>query len=90
MKDTLLILGLAALWGLGGFAIGVALQTMFGGQWILPCASLNLIACMILLLLVTRNEQARRIFYEGPREDELGLPVIGVLWAMPLVFLLMV
>ncbi len=88
MKNSLLVLGLGFLWSLGGFGLGMAIEALFGGQWIVPCASLNLIAGMILLLFVTRNEQARRIFYEGPREGEPGLPVIGLLWLMPFVLLL--
>jgi hypothetical protein len=88
MKNSLLVIGLAALWVLGGLGIGLALQAFFDGQWLVPCASLNLIAGMLLLLLITRNEPARRIFYEGPRENEPGLPVIGILWAAPLVLLL--
>ncbi len=72
---------------LGGLGVGIALEALVGGQWAVPCASLNLIAGMFLLLLVTRDERAKRIFYEGPRENEPGLPIIGLLWIMPLVLL---
>ena len=83
-----MVIGLAALWALGGLGFGLAMQAFFNGQWLLPCASLNLITGMVLLLLITRNEQARRIFYEGPRENEPGLPVIGLLWVIPVTLLL--
>lgn len=88
MKNSLLVIGLAILWALGGLGFGLAMQAFFSGQWAVPCASLNLIAGMVLLLLVTRSEQARRIFYEGPRENEPGLPIIGLLWVVPLALLL--
>lgn len=41
-----------------------------------------------MLLLVTRNDRARRMFYEGPKENELGSPLVGLLWALP--FMLMI
>jgi hypothetical protein len=88
MRNSLLVIGLAILWALGGLGIGLAMQTFFSGQWTLPCASLNLIAGMVLLLLITRNEHARRILYEGPRDSEPGLPLVGILWVTPLVLLL--
>lgn len=88
MKNSLLVIGLAALWALGGLGFGLAMEAFFNGQWVLPCASLNLIVGMLLLLLITHDEQARRIFYEGPQENEPGLPVIGLLWTVPLALLL--
>lgn len=88
MKNALLVLALAILWAISGFVIGAAIQVLVGGQWTLPCASLNLIAGMVMLLLITHDERARRIFYEGPQGDEAGLPAIGFLWVIPLVLLL--
>lgn len=43
---------------------------------------------MILLQLVTRNEAARRLFYEGERiDDHLSLGV-AALWAIPVLLAL--
>lgn len=67
--------------------MGVSIQALFGAQVIVTCTALNLITGMVMLLLVTRHEKARRLFYEGPKEDELGLPVIGLLWAIPFTLL---
>jgi hypothetical protein len=87
MKDMLLILTLAALWAVGGFVMGVSIEALFGGQVVVTCTALNLITGMLMLLLVTRHERARRLFYEGPKENELGLPFIGLLWAIPFTLL---
>lgn len=83
MKDVSLILILAILWALSGFLVGLAIEALFGASWVVPCTALNLIAGMVMLLLVTRNDRARRMFYEGPRENELGSPLVGLLWAFP-------
>lgn len=83
MKNILLITALAALWWLGGFLAGAGLSAYFDGNWTIPCASLNLTTGMIMLLLVTRNERARRLFYVGPKEDEPGSLIIAVLWILP-------
>ena len=88
MRSALLVLVLAVLWTLSGFVVGVTIQGFAGGQWTFLCASLNLIAGLVMLLLITRDEHARRIFYGGPRGDEPGLPAIGFLWVIPLVLLL--
>jgi hypothetical protein len=32
MKNSLLVIGLAALWALGGLGVGLALQAFFDGQ----------------------------------------------------------
>lgn len=88
VKDVPLILALAALWTLSGFLIGLAIEALFGTPWVIPCTALNLIAGMVMLLLVTRDDRARRMFYEGPREDELGSPLVGLLWAFPLTLMI--
>ncbi|MEM7127930.1 MAG: hypothetical protein AAF702_16470 [Chloroflexota bacterium] len=36
-----------------------------------------------MLLLITRNEQARRLFYEGAKEDEPGSLILAILWTLP-------
>jgi len=83
MKNIFLIFSLAILWALGGLAAGAGFSAFLDLQWTIPCGAINVIAGMVMLLLVTRNEQARRLFYEGPKEDESGILVLALLWALP-------
>ena len=85
MRKLLLILALAAFWGVSGIVMGFALNALIAGGWVVPCASLNIMIGLGLLLLTTRNEQARRMFYEGPRGDEPGFVPLALLWAFPVV-----
>ena len=85
MKQIPLIFFFAALWASSGLLLGVSLAALFDLEWQVPCLSLNLVAGLVLLLLVTRNETARRLFYEGPRDNEQGSVLIGMLWAFPFV-----
>jgi hypothetical protein len=85
MRQFVLIFGLAVFWGIGGLIVGVGLDALFGGQLVLTCASLNVIVGLLLLLITTRNEHARRLFYEGPRGAEPGLVPLALLWAFPIV-----
>ncbi|RIK34818.1 MAG: hypothetical protein DCC55_32235 [Chloroflexi bacterium] len=51
-------------------------------------SSLNVIVGLLLLLLVSRNEQAKALFY-GDREDEdqpAGI-IIAILWTFPFTLL---
>ncbi|MFN8492696.1 MAG: hypothetical protein U0350_34155 [Caldilineaceae bacterium] len=70
MKGIGLILTLAAIWAVTGALVGLGLNSLAGGEWIIPCGSLNVAVGMTLLQLVTRNEAARRLFYDGEREEE--------------------
>jgi|GEM_PF-1653048 len=83
MKNIFLIFSLAILWALGGLAAGAGFSAFLDLQGTIPCGAINVIAGMVMLLLVTRNEQARRLFYEGPKEDESGILVLALLWALP-------
>ncbi|MEZ4733421.1 MAG: hypothetical protein R3E79_40515 [Caldilineaceae bacterium] len=87
MKHLLLIIMLALFWGISGSLIGVAINAFLDTSIIIQCASLNVIIGMILLLLVTRNETARRLFYDGPRGDEPGFLPIAILWTFPFILL---
>jgi hypothetical protein len=42
---------------------------------------------LLLLLLTTRNEHARRLFYEGPWGEEEGLVALAFLWAFPMILI---
>lgn len=85
MRHFLLILALAAFWGVSGLVVGFGLEALFRGGWVLPCTSLNIVLGLLLLLVTTRNEHARRLFYEGPRGDEPGFFPLALLWAFPIV-----
>ncbi len=83
MKSLLPPMILAVLWAGTGALVGVGLNALYGKDWIMPCGALNMIFGLSLLLLVSRNETARKIFYEGPdREDESSVWV-AILWALP-------
>ena len=85
LRDLMLILILAALWAAGGYAIGIAVETL-GIDYPLGIifASLNLILGMGLFLNITRDPTADRIFFEGPNPDGEGDLRIGCLWAIPM------
>lgn len=85
MKNILLIAALALFWAISGLVVGVGLNALFAGEWLLTCAALNVVMGMLLLLLTTRNKQARRMFYEGPRGAEPGFVSLAILWAIPIV-----
>ena len=85
MRQILLVLALAVFWGVSGVVVGFALNALMAGGWVVPCASLNIITGLLLLLLTTRNEQARRMFYEGPRGNEPGFVPLALLWVFPIV-----
>jgi hypothetical protein len=88
MKNIILIAALAIFWGLGGLLVGFGIQALVGSDWLIPCTSINMIAGLLMLLFVTRDEEARRVFYERVNSEDphLGL---ALLWALPfsLIFL---
>ena len=83
MKSLWPIVALAALWAVTGAVVGWGLGSLYGVNWIVPCGLLNMITGLVLLLLVTRNATARRIFYEGPSQAEERSFAVAVLWALP-------
>jgi hypothetical protein len=87
MKQYLLVLVLATFWGISGLVMGAAVSEMVGGDWMVSCASLNVVLGLLLLLATTRSERARRIFYEGPRGEEEGVIGLAFLWAVPVILL---
>ena len=83
MKSLWPIIGLAAMWIVAGAVVGLGINSLYGGSWVIPCGVLNMIVGLFLLLVVTRNDSARKIFYEGPsHEDERSL-LVALLWALP-------
>ena len=87
MKHFFLILVLAVLWGVSGLVVSVGINAFFGGNWLVPCTSLNVIAGLLLLLLTTRNPEARQMFYEGPQEEDSGFWFLALLWVFPIVLI---
>ncbi len=83
MRSLWPIIGLAAMWAVAGAVVGLGLGSLYGGNWVVPCGALNMITGLFLLLLVTRNETARKIFYEGPSHEEERSLLVAVLWALP-------
>lgn len=86
MRALLWIFSVAILWAITGAVAGWGLQAMFGGDnWVIPCGSLNVAMGMILLQLVTQNEAARRLFYEGEKEEDRLYLGIVLLWGFPII-----
>lgn len=88
-RDLGLILALAALWGLSGYALGIALG-YFGFSY--PplktiIASSNIVIGMLMLKGIISTPRGDRLFFNGPTGDEDGDPRIGCLWGLPLTFL---
>ena len=82
MKNLRLIFALALFWGLSGLLVGLGIRAFLDGEWMIQCMALNIIAGMLMLLFITRDEGARKAFYEGVAGDNprLGL---ALLWALP-------
>jgi len=85
LRDLILILVLASLWAISGYVIGLAIEVALIPYAPLKVifASLNLIIGMLLFKGVVHDTTAERIFFEGPKPDEEGLPAVGCLWIMP-------
>ncbi len=89
LGDFKLILFLAVLWLVSGAAAGLGIRAYFAVDWITPCSSLNLLFGMILLLLVMRDEQARkRLFAEADEEMPLHLGLVALI-AIPVFLILL-
>lgn len=87
MKNILMILALAILWAVGGSFAGLGISAFFDVAWVVQCGTVNMMTGLLLLLLITRSEDARRLFYEGPKEDEPGSIIVGLLWVLPFTLL---
>ncbi len=85
MKSFLLIIAFTVLWLLGGLLVSLGLRALFDIELLIFCSALNVFAGLIMLILTTRNDTVRRLFYEGPREHESGMLLIAVLWGLPFI-----
>jgi len=84
LQDSLWILCIFVLWSISGAIMGLGLSAMTDGSLILPCTSLNAIIGLLLLVLITRNEKASRVFYEAEEpEDNSGLTGLFLLVVIP-------
>jgi uncharacterized membrane protein len=95
LRDLGLILALAALWAISGYAIGAAIEiitTEILGLDPYPLgvimASINVIIGLLLFKGITRDPTAERIFFEGPGNGGEGDIRVGCLWVMPATLLL--
>jgi hypothetical protein len=83
LREILITLGYVAWWALGGWMFGVGINALFRVEVATVCALGNVIAGLLLLLPVVADEHRRRLFYEGPHNDEPPDLWIGLLWAFP-------
>jgi hypothetical protein len=86
MRAARAVAGFALAWFVSGAAIGLGLKSMFGVDLVLFCGGLNVIIGISALLLVLRNDRARRSFYG---EGERGGLALGMLIVMPVTLLLL-
>jgi hypothetical protein len=63
----------------GRWAFGAGVRALFGVDVVLVCALSNVIIGLLFLLPVVGNERRRRLFFEGPREQERSDLEIGLL-----------
>lgn len=87
VKGLRLILLLAVLWLGSGALMGAALRALYGGNWIAPCATINLILGMLLLLWVTRTKQEEEILFEGREREESESSLAAALLGGPMILI---
>lgn len=77
----------AGIWFVAGAAMGLGIQSYFGAKKIvIPCGAANMLIGLVLLLIVLRNQKARRAFYG---EDERGgIALAFVVGAIPTAMLM--
>jgi hypothetical protein len=88
VRDIRLILALALLWLIGGAVAGIGIRAYFYVAWVMPCSLISVILGMSLLLVVMRDDEARRRLYGETNEEmpfKLGL---AALFVLPVVFLI--
>src|SRR5688572_14533477 len=85
LRELILILVLATFWAIGGYMIGLAIET--AGIPYPPLkvilASLNVIIGMLLFKGVTQDPTAERLFFEGAKAGGEGDLRVGCLWFLP-------
>lgn len=82
MRDIQLILALAILWLIGGAVAGAGIRAYFYVEWVVPCSLVSMILGMSLLLIVIRDDEAKRRLYGESNQEmpfKLGLAVLFVL-----------
>lgn len=66
----------------------LAIAAVLPWEWAWRCGWLNLIIGMMGLLLITQTREGDDLFYRGPREGRSGSFVIALVWALPVVGLM--
>jgi len=81
----------AVLWFVAGFVLA-AFSRLFVDLPVgdIQCGLILMTAGLIGLLPVIRTERGRRLFFEGPNEDEDTDLRIGCLWVIPVLIVLIV
>ena len=81
----------AVLWFVAGFVLAVFSRLLVDlpvGN--IQCGLILMTAGLIGLLPIIRTERGRRLFFEGPDEDEDTDFRIGCLWVIPVLIVLIV
>lgn len=73
------------IWFLAGYIPALLLARFIHLPFqLFQCGLFSLLVGLLLLASFIRTERGRRLFYEGPAEDEDGDPFVGCLWFLPL------
>jgi hypothetical protein len=87
LHDLTLVLVAGLLWFGSAYLATAALVDLLGiaafASWPLWCGLANAILGWAIVLLLTRSEQASRLFYKGPANKEEGSLWIGLFWSIP-------
>jgi hypothetical protein len=81
----------AALWFVAGFVLAVFSRLLVDlPMGNVQCGLILMVVGLIGLLPIIRTERGRRLFFEGPDEDEDTDLRIGCLWITPVLIVLIV
>ncbi len=69
MRDIRLISALAMLWLTDGAVAGAGIRAYFYVEWVMPCSLISMILGMSLLLIVMRDDAAKRRLYGESNEE---------------------
>ena len=74
----------AGIWFLAGFMLTIVLDFFIGSPLgYLQGGLISTVIGLVSLLPIIHTERGRRLFFEGPEEDEDGDLLIGCLWLIP-------
>jgi hypothetical protein len=87
LRDIKLILALAVFWLVGGAIVGAGIRAHFYVEWVMPCSLISAILGMLLLLVVMRDDKARRRLFGEANEEMPFKLTLAALFVLPVVFL---